>query len=137
MNKSHRSCLKLHSNRTEKACNSLEEDSAEAEQVRITACSFLSGVIRTKIDAEAVKQNPPAGSLQVFLFTWRKRRRSKPQPATSSGRLLFCMCCQENRFKTTKENTHGVKSCLEKTPFSKQIARNFWTEDGSGAEKIR
>ncbi|KRZ25665.1 hypothetical protein T4C_12140 [Trichinella pseudospiralis] len=31
----------------------------------------------------------------------------------------------------------GVKSCLEKTPFSKQIARNFWTEDGSGAEKIQ
>ncbi|KRZ65127.1 hypothetical protein T10_9621 [Trichinella papuae] len=26
-----RSCLKLHSNRTEKACNSLEEDSAVAE----------------------------------------------------------------------------------------------------------
>ncbi|KRX86376.1 hypothetical protein T4E_3596 [Trichinella pseudospiralis] len=89
MNKSHRSCQKLHSNRTEKACNSLEEDSAETEQVRITSCSFLSGVTRTKIDAEAVKQNPPGGSLQVFLLTWRKRRRSKPQPATSSGRLLL------------------------------------------------
>ncbi|KRX86123.1 hypothetical protein T4E_8810, partial [Trichinella pseudospiralis] len=56
---------------------------------RITSCSFLSGVTRTKIDAEAVKQNPPGGSLQVFLLTWRKRRRSKPQPATSSGRLLL------------------------------------------------
>ncbi|KRY62500.1 hypothetical protein T4A_1882 [Trichinella pseudospiralis] len=47
------------------------------------------------------------------------------------------MCCQENRFRTTKENTRGVKSCLEKKPFSKQIARNFWTEDSCVAEKIR
>ncbi|KRZ25608.1 hypothetical protein T4C_6441 [Trichinella pseudospiralis] len=38
-------------------------DQRETEQVRITACSFLSGVIRTKIDAEADQQNPP-GDLQ-------------------------------------------------------------------------
>ncbi|KRY80913.1 hypothetical protein T4D_11373 [Trichinella pseudospiralis] len=27
----------------------------------------------------------------------------------------------------------GVKSGHKKTPFSEQIAKNFWTEDGSGA----
>ncbi|KRY99939.1 hypothetical protein T4B_637 [Trichinella pseudospiralis] len=29
----------------------------------------------------------------------------------------------------------GVKSGHKKTPFSEQIAKNFWTEDGSGARE--
>ncbi|KRX86405.1 hypothetical protein T4E_8676 [Trichinella pseudospiralis] len=134
MNKSHRSCQKLHSNRTEKACNSLEEDSAETEQVRITSCSFLSGVTRTKIDAEAVKQNPPGGSLQVFLLTWRKRRRSKPQPATSSGRLLLLggiwgqiralwLKDRVQRESTVEGSRNAGKNCRQKGALGRQCVR--------------